>query len=148
MGRWLTENPTKQTLRMRKWLKTEKGLAYAKRHRDDYKRRRKENHEAYRKTAHAYSVKFQRALKIELLTHYSSGPPRCACCGEATLAFLSLDHINNDGAKDRKKGGRSLYFYLKKNGYPKGIQVLCMNCNFGKKCNGGVCPHSTVKSYN
>jgi hypothetical protein len=30
---------------------------------------------------------------------------------------------------------------LCKNGFPKGFQTLCMNCNWGKYRNGGQCPH-------
>ncbi len=68
----------------------------------------------------------------------------CACCGETEPLFLSIDHINNDGAEHRKalkfRGG-ALYNWLKKNGYPEGFQVLCMNCNHGKRRNHNVCPH-------
>lgn len=64
------------------------------------------------------------------------------------MAFLSLDHIHNNGAAERrqisgaaKSAGMLFYGWLKKRGYPPGYQVLCMNCNFGKRMNGGVCPH-------
>jgi len=69
---------------------------------------------------------------------------------ETEMGFLSLDHINNDGAADRTKrygarnksgGGGEFYRRLKKEGWPTGFQVLCMNCNFGKRIYGGVCPH-------
>jgi len=33
-----------------------------------------------------------------------------------------------------------LYSWLKKNNFPKGFQVLCMNCNFAKG-KLGKCPH-------
>lgn len=73
---------------------------------------------------------------------------RCACCGETERKFLTLDHINNDGAQDRIKiagkrtaAGFPTYQYLIRNGFPPGYQVLCMNCNYGKRMNKGVCPH-------
>lgn len=71
----------------------------------------------------------------------------CACCGETEFAFLTLDHINNDGGKERRAHGRGIYTYgnLRKRGYPPGLQVLCMNCNFGKSINGGICPHKDTK---
>lgn len=72
------------------------------------------------------------------------GGRKCACCGETTIIFLTLDHINNDGAEQRKKNkgaGRNLASYLRKRGYPTGIQVLCYNCNCGRYRNGGTCPH-------
>ena len=67
----------------------------------------------------------------------------CACCGETTRKFLSFDHINNDGAKHRKEdpSASNLVNWLKMHDFPKGFQVLCFNCNYGKKVNGGVCPH-------
>jgi hypothetical protein len=74
----------------------------------------------------------------------------CACCGETEPLFMSIDHINNDGAKWRKETlgsrmatGWQTYRWLFKNSFPEGYQVLCMNCNFGKRMNGGVCPHQT-----
>lgn len=69
----------------------------------------------------------------------------CKCCGETERLFLSIDHINNDGAEHRRREklqtGEQLYRWLKRNGYPDGFQVLCMNCQWGKRNNGGVCPH-------
>ena len=72
----------------------------------------------------------------------------CACCGETQRTFLTLDHINGDGNKERKalgrSGGETFYAHLRKQGYPRGYQVLCFNCNHGRYLNGGVCPHQTV----
>jgi DNA-directed RNA polymerase subunit RPC12/RpoP len=78
------------------------------------------------------------------------GGARCACCGETERAFLSIDHIDNDGAEQRRNGdygrsGTAFYQWLRKNGFPPGFQVLCMNCNVGKHRNGGVCPHQSGK---
>lgn len=73
------------------------------------------------------------------------GGYKCACCGETEPLFLSIDHINNDGARHRRehnlKTGEQLYRWLIRNKYPKGFQVLCMNCQWGKRNNKGVCPH-------
>jgi hypothetical protein len=81
-------------------------------------------------------------LRREVFDQYGS---ICQCCGESNFLFLQLDHVNNDGAKERKElglvGGHSFYRYLKKQNYPEGYQVLCANCNFGKRMNKGVCPH-------
>ena len=70
----------------------------------------------------------------------------CACCGETGRLFLSIDHVNNDGAQHRKTVGNSdqFYLWLLRNNFPDGFQVLCMNCNWGKNRNGGVCPHRTA----
>ena len=81
------------------------------------------------------------------------GGYHCACCGETEPMFLSLDHVNNDGAEHRRelgydgngKGASSATLsWLRKNNYPEGFQILCMNCNCGKARNGGVCPHKSL----
>ena len=76
------------------------------------------------------------------------GGYRCNCCNETERMFLSIDHIDNDGAKERRSGeynggGSAFYNWLRKSKFPKGYQVLCMNCQVGKHRNGGVCPHQT-----
>lgn len=81
-------------------------------------------------------------LKTEVLTHYGGGNLRCVKCGFADLRALSLDHINSNGAEERKKiPGSSLYSYVKKNNYPNGYQTLCMNCQWIKKEEKGECGH-------
>lgn len=91
-------------------------------------------------------------LRHEVIMAY--GGYRCACCGEAEPKFLGIDHSNNDGAKHRRSmgflnrngrdgSGGPTWKWLKDNKYPSGFQVLCMNCNFGKARNGGICPHRT-----
>lgn len=81
------------------------------------------------------------------------GGYQCNCCGETERHFLTLDHINNDGADWRRKTlgtrtatGWQTYRWLLKHGFPPGYQVLCMNCNFGKRMNGGVCPHQDKRN--
>jgi hypothetical protein len=70
--------------------------------------------------------------KISILTIYGRGRLACVQCGESRLECLSIDHINNDGAKDHSKYGIHIYWKLKKLGYPLGYQTLCMNCQFIK----------------
>ncbi len=71
----------------------------------------------------------------------------CACCGETEPDFLSIDHMNNDGAEHRRQlggrnyGGTNMYRWLRQNDYPEGFQVLCYNCNLAKGF-AGSCPHS------
>ena len=78
--------------------------------------------------------------KKKCINHYGG---KCKCCGESNMVFLSMDHMNNDGAKHRRefktRGGSDTYRWIIKNNYPKGFQVLCMNCNHAKRF--GVCPH-------
>ena len=85
-------------------------------------------------------------LRHEVISHYSDGKCNCACCGEDEFYFLSLDHINGGGHKHRRllgKDGINFYAWIKKIGYPEGYQILCMNCNWGKRMNpnGEICPH-------
>jgi len=82
------------------------------------------------------------ALRREIVAAYGG---KCACCGEREIAFLELDHSKDDGAAHRKKigrGSKACYAWLKKRGFPRdGYQLLCANCNQGRKRNGGICPH-------
>lgn len=86
-----------------------------------------------------------RALKEEVRAAYGG---RCICCGETDSRFLTMDHVNNNGAEHRRqmRGGRGcgshLYSWLKRKGFPKGFRVLCWNCNSGRAVNGGKCPHT------
>ncbi len=85
--------------------------------------------------------------RIVALEHY--GGLKCACCGEKEFSFLSLDHIaDGEGSPQRKEmfgsryvAGHHMYRKVRLQGYPEGYQVLCMNCQVGRRDNGGVCPH-------
>ena len=81
-----------------------------------------------------------------VFSHYSKGVPHCVCCGEMDREFLQMDHI--EGKKkwnhDLSYGGHKLYQWIVNNNFPSGFQVLCANCNFGKKMNNGTCPHKTI----
>ena len=86
----------------------------------------------------------QDRCRNDVFTAY--GGYKCNCCGETEKMFLSIDHVNNDGAAMRKAklysgNGTGFYLWLRKNNFPNGFQVLCMNCQVGKHKNGGVCPH-------
>ena len=85
-----------------------------------------------------------RALRLETLEAY--GGLVCCCCGEDLEAFLTLDHVYNDGADERRTGydGAKLWRKLRRENWPIGYQVLCYNCNNGKRVNNGVCPHATI----
>ena len=69
----------------------------------------------------------------------------CVCCGERDPMFLQVDHVFNDGHKDRKKykGGSISNASLLKiwNETPERLQLLCANCNHAKVKNGGVLYH-------
>lgn len=72
---------------------------------------------------------------------------KCDCCGETIREFLSLDHVNGDGNKDKKKrkldGGGFWARILKeiKEECPiNKYRTLCFNCNCAKGFLG-YCPH-------
>jgi len=72
------------------------------------------------------------------------GGYECNCCGvRFNHIFLSVDHINNDGKYHRKTQQKNtgIYGWLIANNFPKEFQILCLNCNFAKKSNNGICPH-------
>lgn len=80
------------------------------------------------------------SLKLEMIVAYGGG---CACCGEMAYEFLTLDHVNRDGAQHRRTVGstKQVYMDLKRRGWPKdGYRLLCMNCNFATRY-GDPCPH-------
>lgn len=78
-------------------------------------------------------------LKDKVFSLYGS---MCSCCGETGKSFLTVDHINGDGYKD-KKIFRGLYSKYKKIVEDKDqtkYQILCWNCNCAKRSNK-TCPH-------
>lgn len=77
----------------------------------------------------------RRKRKELVINHYGG---KCACCGISQIQFLTIDHINNDGAIQRKMNGvqrtsgNRFYMWIIKNNFPKDLQVLCWNCNCSK----------------
>lgn len=100
---------------------------------------------AYRLRQAEISRRYWRALKLEMIAAYGGC---CSCCGEDAEAFLTLEHLNNDGNAHRARVGTSnVWVDLKRRGWPRDdYTVLCFNCNLGKRCNGGVCPHQVSVS--
>ena len=99
---------------------------------------------AYPEVVKESSRKAVRKRKLLIIEHYGG---KCVCCGEEHIEFLTIDHINNNGAAHKKElgGSSALYHWLKRNNYPKDdFQLLCMNCNFSKG-KYGYCPHSISK---
>jgi hypothetical protein len=86
--------------------------------------------------------------RILALEHYGGANYKCACCPESEFSFLTIDHIDGEGNEDRKRlvgdklaAGHHFYRKLKELNFPDGYQVLCMNCQVGRRDNSGVCPH-------
>lgn len=86
------------------------------------------------------------ALRLEALSHYSdASAPRCLCCHEWRIEFLSIDHEKGGGTKHKREVcGSHLYLWLKQQNYPEGFRVLCHNCNQSLGAYG-YCPHANLK---
>ena len=80
------------------------------------------------------AIAYKKAKK-EVFDHYGR---KCAWCGETNPAFLTIDHINNDGNRERLQYGSGGVFYLHvvRAGFPTNLQVLCFNCNCAKGFRG------------
>jgi hypothetical protein len=77
---------------------------------------------------------FRKRRKAETLKHYSPSLT-CQRCGFADIRALSIDHVKGGGHRHVTSigGTEAFYLWLKKNKYPPGFQVLCMNCQFIKR---------------
>lgn len=135
---WCRKNPEKVREYQRKYRAShpEKDR---ERHREYSRRLRLTNPEKLR----IKSLKGRRKARLEVLTHYSNGEMKCACCGENEVKFLTLDHINgrSDG---QRAAGTALVQWIRKMKYPSGFQVLCFNCNCAKGF-WGKCPHGVLE---
>lgn len=102
----------------------------------------------YREKRILYNKEWRQILRLEVFTHYSNGTPKCNCCGESYIEFLTINHIKGGGHKQRKilniRSGWVFYQWLRKNNYPKNYRVLCYNCNCAIGF-FGYCPHEEKK---
>ena len=96
------------------------------------------NRERYNAAKYVYREK----LKIKVLAMFSGGKVCCAECGEGDVDVLCLDHINDNGADDRRNlkvsgrgqgAGTRMYEAVLREGITDGLQVLCFNCNTKKE---------------
>lgn len=119
--RWKSKNPELAAERARIWYRSNKERASER------------------------EAQKRRCIKDAAFKAY--GGYECACCGEKHPAFLTIDHVDENGSFHRRSDSKAkkLYTWLKMNQYPTGYQVLCMNCNWAKSRNGGICPHKTTE---
>ncbi len=111
------------------------------------RKKSREWYQKHRERGREINIKSNKKIKLMVLQHYGGTTPQCVCCEERGQEFLTIDHINNDGAEHRRKikkgGGVAFYYWLKLNGLPKGYQVLCFNCNIAKSVYE-KCPHQHI----
>jgi len=85
---------------------------------------RKRDPEKYRQ----YSRERKRREREALFEMYGD---QCALCGFSDKRALTLDHINGDGNKERRKyGERKIYRIALERYQPEKYRTLCMNCQF------------------
>lgn len=73
--------------------------------------------------------------RIDILEHYSKDNKiQCNNCECKDIRVLDIDHINNNGAKHRIEMGQlNAVWWIVKNNFPPGFQILCRNCNWIKE---------------
>src|SRR6267142_5154280 len=110
----------------------------------DLSKRRKTNRDHYHRYREEHIAKqtaYRQRIKDACYAAY--GGYICKCCEITEKSVLCLDHIENDGYKNRKeigyRGGIGVYLWIVRNNFPSGFQVLCYNCNQSKRINGGIC---------
>jgi hypothetical protein len=92
--------------------------------------------EKHRAELNAKTTLTRREYKRKVFEHYGN---ECANCWFDDIRALQIDHINDNGAEERKAlGGQNFsgwkfYKYLIDNDYPDGYQTLCANCNMIKQ---------------
>src|SRR4051812_571025 len=84
---------------------------------------------------------FRADMKQQAVDAYGG---KCACCGDARIYYLQIDHINGGGNAHRRElgmtsnslsgtySGYQFYMRMKKLGWPPILQVLCANCHNAK----------------
>ena len=81
----------------------------------------------------------RRKQKLAALTHYGKGGQLHCCwnkCRVTDIDMLTIDHINDDGAQDRRNNSVHIYSRLIKLEFPEGFQTLCFNHQWKKRLNG------------
>lgn len=129
----------------------ERNKKYRENNKEERKLYDKEYNNNHKKERREYQIKYIIKQKFLVLSKYSTyNIPKCECCLEDNLEFLTIDHINGNGNKHRKENkagfGTTFYRWLIKNNFPKGFRVLCMNCNMTIG-NFGFCPHNSKEKH-
>jgi len=81
---------------------------------------------------------YERSVRLDGIEAYGG---KCSCCGESTVEFLTLEHVNGRDDEPKRLTGYKAWARLKRLGWPQGdYTVLCFNCNCAKGIYG-KCPH-------
>ena len=99
--------------------------------RENMKRYRSENPEKYREQSRRAKYRLREKL-AEVFGRL------CVICGFSDTRALTLDHILNNGAEERREiGERGVYYRALKPKHQHEYRVLCMNCQFITRHDGG-----------
>lgn len=115
----------------------DKICAYSRRYREAHHEQKLEYHRRYHQENRELMILRNQLVRREVLIHYGNGKLACVRCGfNADVRALTIDHIGGDGNKHRReigfKGGYVMCRWLRKRGFPAGLQTLCMNCQMIK----------------
>ena len=104
-ARYRERNRERYNQRMRDWRDANRET-YRKQSRDSRNRKlangTPEEVAAIRKAESERTKRAQAVCKEQVYEAY--GGYKCACCGETEPMFLSIDHIDNNGAEERRSG--------------------------------------------
>ena len=119
---------------------------YYLRDKKKYKNQAKSWRKNNKKKVKIINKNYLQKLKLLIYEKYCNGKPKCACCGETQVEFMSIDHKNGGGREHRRKAGPGIGFYrwIIENDFPDSLQILCYNCNLAKGFLG-KCPHKMKK---
>ena len=106
-----------------------KSLWYQK-NREKIRRRAKVRYWQQAENRRATAREYKARLKMDVIKKYGGA---CVGCGIDELAILTIDHVHDDGIKDRHLGGTGFYCKLKRQPRLPDLQVLCFNCQLRKR---------------
>lgn len=139
--RWFTNLEKSRRKQRERYKKKMKDPEFRKKQKEHQKRWRKDNKEKCRE----YNKEYRKKIRLVVFTHYGGDPPKCACCGESHMEFLTIDHKDGKGIKYGKgrkfRTNTEFFVWLIKNNFPeKNLRILCYNCNCSIG-HYGYCPH-------
>ena len=103
--------------------------------------KRRKGNENWRPKHPEYQIARRQQYWDQVFAHYGQV---CACCGETERAFLTIDHVNNNGREHRKQVVGVFLQWIIRQGFPTDLQILCFNCNCATG-RVGQCPHETAR---
>lgn len=103
-----------------------------------YRAKLKNNPELLQKI-YLNSKEYRQRLRLKVIAYYSNNTNKCKICGFSDIRALVIDHVNDDGYlfkranSNKRENNTNTFRRIVREGYPKGFQVLCFNCNYIKE---------------